>query len=390
MLLNSLHFELMNTIAVIHPSSELYGADRIMVQALQALPEDTRKVVYIHSDGPLIPFIYTHVPNVEVKIYPQLPIIYRSLFTPAGLAKFAGNLTRFKRFFKEESTFYNFKSVYANTLACAFMLRIFRQLHVRCFMHVHEIIEHPKMIARITAKLCARYADRVICVSQAVYDNLIAHAPDLTKNTEVIHNGIPGMAQCIKKMVSDTPERFYLFGRIMPKKGQWYLIDALRLLPEELLRGKKFVLVGDVLKGHENLKSELMQKIEESRLSPYVELHGFTSDISGLMSDADVCLIPSLMKDPFPTTVLEAMSAGKAVITTNHGGAAEAVMDGISGFLISPDAPAQFAQRLKDLIEQPQLYHIIGTEARKQFSNYFSVETFSARWMQFLHRYQFI
>lgn len=380
----------MNTIAIIHPSSELYGADRIMVQSLQSLPEEIQKVIYLQSEGPLVEFIHENVKNAEVKIYPQLPIIYRSLFTPSGLITFTANMIRFKHFFRRELKRYRFKSVYANTLACSFMLRIFRQLHVRSFMHVHEIIEHPKMIARITARQCSLYADRVVCVSQAVYNNMILNEPQLGRNMEVIHNGINGMEQCIKQNAPETPLRFYLFGRIMPKKGQWYLIEALRLLPAEVLAGKKFVLVGDVLKGNENLKTELLQQIKEARLENYIELHGFTSDISGLMSDADVCLIPSLMKDPFPTTVLEAMSAGKAVITTNHGGAAEAILDGVSGYLIAPDSPQQFAQCIRELIERPQHYTTIGQEARNRFKQHFSVEIFHSRWMQFIHRYQFI
>ena len=41
------------------------------------------------------------------------------------------------------------------------------------------------------------------------------------------------------------------------------------------------------------------------------------------------------MKDPFPTTVLEAMSAGKAVIASDTGGAKEAIDDNETGFLIT-------------------------------------------------------
>lgn len=55
------------------------------------------------------------------------------------------------------------------------------------------------------------------------------------------------------------------------------------------------------------------------------------------MSNADVCLVPSLMKDSFSTTVLEAMSASKAVMTINHVGVKEAVLDKETGFWVNPN-----------------------------------------------------
>ena len=47
----------MNTIAVFHPSAELYGADRILVNALKALPADVNKRIYLLRGGPLVEFL---------------------------------------------------------------------------------------------------------------------------------------------------------------------------------------------------------------------------------------------------------------------------------------------------------------------------------------------
>ena len=81
------------------------------------------------------------------------------------------------------------------------------------------------------------------------------------------------------------------------------------------------------MQGSEYLKTNLIQSITKADLQDVIEIKGFTNDISTLISSADICLVPSLMKDPFPTTVLEAMSVGKPVIATVHGGAAEAIND---------------------------------------------------------------
>jgi len=380
----------MKTIAVIHPSAELYGADRIMVYALQSLPATIHKVVYLRERGTLADFICAHVASVEIKIFPQLPIIYRSLFTPSGLIKYIANKIAFRRFFAQENTQYNFQSVYVNTLACSLMLPLFSRLNIRSFIHVHEIIEHPRFVAKQTARISAKYADQVVCVSKAVQDNLVQLEPTIKANSLVIHNGIQSISDATNHPFAETPKTFFLFGRLMHKKGQWYLIEALKLLPKELLIGKQFILVGDALRGNEALKVDLELKIKEAGLSKCVYLHGFVPSIKELLLSADVCLVPSLMKDPFPTTVLEAMSAGKPVIATNHGGASEAIENGVSGYLISPNDPAEFASKIRSLIESPINCMAFGKAAQINFKRRFTIEIFNENWLTFNLQHQFI
>ena len=51
----------MKNLAVFHPSSELYGADRILVIALKAMPE-FRPIIYLPSNGPLVNHIKNEIP----------------------------------------------------------------------------------------------------------------------------------------------------------------------------------------------------------------------------------------------------------------------------------------------------------------------------------------
>ena len=101
------------------------------------------------------------------------------------------------------------------------------------------------------------------------------------------------------------------------------------------------------------------------------------------MSDADVCLVPSLIKDPFPTTVLEAMSAAKPVITTNHGGAKEAVIDQETGLLVSPNNLEELANSIVNLIDRKLELPQIGMNAKKQYQNKFTINHFNRNWLKF-------
>jgi glycosyltransferase involved in cell wall biosynthesis len=368
----------MRRIAIFHPSSELYGADRILVHAVNAMPRDVHPVVYLRERGPLVPFLRTHAPQAEVRIVPNMPVIYRAIFTPRGIVRFLDQWLRFGRWLRFEHTFEGFAAYYINTLSCSPLLPLVKRTGVPVFLHVHEIIERPRSVGRFTAWLAARYADRVICVSEAVRQHLQRCSSDVRPKAIVLHNGIDALPS-FPPTASDVV-RFTLFGRLKPEKGQWYLLEALRLLPPAALAHARFTLMGGAAPGQEHVVDELRALIHERGLDQQVGIVGFSADITQAMSATDVCLVPSLMKDPFPTTVLEAMSAGRPVITTNHGGAREAMLDGLTGFLVPPDDPRVLADRILRYVNDRSLIGRQSICARERFASHFTRAAFAQRW----------
>lgn len=374
----------MKTIAIFHPSNELYGADRILVNAINAFPKEDKKVVYLPKDGVLTNYLLERTTNTKVIIHESLPIIYRSLYTPKGMIGFLRSYFKFERFLKSEHEKNKFNLGYVNTLACSFLLPMLSKMKVKNFIHVHEIIESPKVIRKVTAMLMHKYADSVVCVSDAVRDNLLNCKVELTEKAFRLHNGISPIE--VGEKVTGGALNFYLFGRIMPKKGQWFLLEALQLIPEMKLRKCMFHLMGGVLKGSEHLMTELKEIIHSQDLEDYVKIKGFSPQIGMAMKDADVCLVPSQMKDPFPTTVLEAMSAGKPVIATNHGGASEAILHGENGLLVNPRNAHQLAMAIEHFIDNRVEVTKYGDAAKKHFETHFTLDTFNEKWMSFYNR----
>lgn len=374
------------TIAVFHPSAELYGADRILVNALKAVPANVYKKVYLFREGPLRRLIESSVENVEVIIRPDMPVIYRKIFSPLGIIKFIKEWMHFLWFIRKENQQNRFASAYVNTLSCSFLLPLLWLLRIKRFIHVHEIIDNPKIIGALTAWIAQLFSNKIVCVSNAVLLGLKRYVKNIEQKGVVIHNGINAVTVNPKRK-SDTLN-FYLFGRIKPEKGQWFLIEALATIPKEKLVNTKFILMGGVLDGQEQVLTELQEKIVDYGLQEHVLIKGFASNIEDAMSDADVCLIPSLMKDPFPTTVLEAMSAAKPVITTNHGGAKEAVIDQETGFLVSPNNLEELAHSIVTLIDRKIELPQLGRNARERYQKRFTIKHFNRNWVNFntLHR----
>ena len=371
----------MKSLAVLHPSSELYGADRIMVAALQATPIPTKKIVYLLSHGPLVDYIYKNVENVEVIINEQMPVIYRAIFTPIGVFKFLFKLKSFYQFLKQEKLKHNFDLVYVNTLACSLILPLLSWLKLKNFIHVHEIIDSPKIIGKVTAKISRKYASKVVCVSHAVLKGLVRYDSKIKNNSIVLHNGISPL-NLIPTEKKDLITQFYLFGRIKPEKGQWFLAKTIAKLSPSELKLAHFTLVGSPVSGQEYLLDELKKQLKKDNVLQYCSFVSFVDDISQEMSKADVCLVPSIMKDPFPTTVLEAMSVGKAVIATSHGGAKEALEE--SGLLIAPNNTEAFTISLRNLISSPDKVKELGAKAKKRFYQNFTKEVFDKNWKSLL------
>jgi glycosyltransferase involved in cell wall biosynthesis len=97
------------------------------------------------------------------------------------------------------------------------------------------------------------------------------------------------------------------------------------------------------------------------------------------LNSTDLLVVPSLMKDPFPTTVLEGMSCNKAVIATNTGGAVEAIENGVSGILIESTDSRNFAKSMDFLIENKEIRMKYGNQARKRYLADFTVHSFENR-----------
>jgi len=258
------------------------------------------------------------------------------------------------------------------------LLPALRAIDSTIITHVHEILENPKIIAKLTAMIAFKYSHTVVSVSLAVQQNLHRLCTKRKSKSIVVHNGIPSIKTSTQ--IRDNNLTFYLFGRIKPEKGQWYLIEALKLIPKKELKKTKFYLVGGTLEGKEHLKLDLEHQIRVNGLERFVTLKEFTNDISRDMSFADVCLVPSLMKDPFPTTVLEAMSAGKTVISTDTGGAKEAIKHNETGIIIPADNPQIFAAEIRKLISDRFLICEMGTNAKQTFNNHFTINHFNSRW----------
>lgn len=122
----------------------------------------------------------------------------------------------------------------------------------------------------------------------------------------------------------NNDEKVVLFtGRFSEEKGIRELLDAFAKIKDENV---KLLVVGGYYFGS-GMSSpfEEEMKSKADKMNDRVVFTGFIeySQIPKIYAIADVVVIPSMWDDPAPLTVIESLTAGKALITTDSGGIPE-------------------------------------------------------------------
>ncbi len=135
--------------------------------------------------------------------------------------------------------------------------------------------------------------------------------------------------------------RFLYFGRIEPRKGVLELITAFRQLP-----GLQLDLVGG--DADTPLGESLTESLQRD-LPDHIRLHGAVPRPQMLerLREADVVILPSRLEN-WPNTCIEAMTANRVVVGSRHGGMAEMIEHGRSGFLVDGRDPADIVRVIRE------------------------------------------
>ncbi|WP_209329970.1 glycosyltransferase [Lunatimonas salinarum] len=363
-------------ILVFHSSSDLYGASNSLLRSLVALQQQHLDPVLVLSEsGPLS----EAVSKLGIRVhYIRLGVIRRKYVSLPGLFNrmyFIGRaILQIRRLIKKENfdlALTNTVVIFAGAIAC-------KMSGLRHIWHVRETVVSPKPLKQFIIWMLNRTGDAVFFVSQASRENYL---PGLRRErTRVIYNGIDSTAFLnvhydLKAELGISGENrvVLMVGRVSYLKGQHYFLEMAKLVLERN-SAVHFVLAGDVYPGNEAIVDTLKAYIAQHHMQAHVTDLGFRTDVSQIMSGADIFVLPSILPDSLPTTVLEAMAAAKPVVATRLGGAREMVLEGETGFLIPNDDAVFAAQALQTLLDDPALRHRMGQRGREIVLRKFSLE----------------
>ena len=174
-------------------------------------------------------------------------------------------------------------------------------------------------------------------------------------------------------------------GRITRLKGQDVFLKSLKRLKASNYQA---VLVGDI---NENLgyTQELRELVETENLGDRVIFAGHCSDMSAAYMLADIVVSASSSEpEAFGRTTVEAMSMGKAVVATAHGGSLETVLHGKTGWLVKPSDPDSMADALSEaLAAADEVLIEYGKNGRARVAEKFTTRSMCEKTVELYRKY---
>jgi len=156
-------------------------------------------------------------------------------------------------------------------------------------------------------------------------------------------------------------------GRLHPRKGQLITLRALQMLPVDEKRKLEYWIVGGRNKGN---YEELLRAQTAADSALTVRFFGNIPDaeLADVYRRSDIFALTSIAHgssvEGFGLVYLEAAAHALPIVAHRVGGVSEAVRDGVTGLLVTPDRPAELAAAFEKLIHDDKMRHRLGVAGR--------------------------
>ncbi|MFA6959283.1 MAG: glycosyltransferase family 4 protein [Opitutaceae bacterium] len=249
-------------------------------------------------------------------------------------------------------------------------VRAFRPRRLVLTFHGSEILRfHADPITRWFTRRLLRHAFRVSTLTRFTKDLLCERFPEAASKTFLTPGALRGdFASALPNPRPDDSGKVIVLtvGRLHPRKGQLLTLQALQSLPAELLPRVEYWIAGSTSKPH--YEQALRDAAKRPGLAVRFLGNVSDEDLDRIYAQADIFALTSIdhghSVEGFGLVYLEASAHGLPVVAHRVGGVAEAVADGETGFLVSPQHPVELTSAFRKLIEDPALRRRLGEAGR--------------------------
>ena len=202
--------------------------------------------------------------------------------------------------------------------------------------------------------MLARKLAGVFCITHYVkncFEDELGTMSDYRAQVVVNHLGVTPAKTSAKK----REKRIFMAGRMVPEKG---FLEACKGAIPVLAEHKDWQICLAGGKSFHEAPPSAYEKELRALLAPLgarasILGHQPLEKVRALQQTSEICIVPSLWQEPGGLTVLEALSAGAALITTNRGGIPEFATG--RAVIVSPDSPLAFSDAIAELVSSPQV-----------------------------------
>lgn len=250
----------------------------------------------------------------------------------------------------------------------------------KCLVHFHglAVSELPFYRYRFAKR---RYSEaHYIFCSNWVKEEFRKIYPELpTERLHVVYNGVDTnyfKPKTYSKNKNDVVNICW-YGVWEEEKGIFDLLEAIKLVQSKR-KGFRVLIGGSANFEVDNPKARdidhrvrnIAGQLETARIVGPIA-HG---KLAEFLSKQDFGIFPSIYRDPFPLVPLEMMAAGLPVIAYDFGGPREAIVDGLTGFLVENKRPEKLAEEIDYFLDNRDEIERMGKAARAHVEQNFTWE----------------
>jgi glycosyltransferase involved in cell wall biosynthesis len=240
---------------------------------------------------------------------------------------------------------------------------------------------------RLRRRILRRVASALYRGALAGADGLFVQNPDDERDlraagalpsglpiTQVRGSGVDVDHYAVAPLPPAPPLVFLYIGRLIREKGFGEFVEMARRVRASH-PGVRFRAIGWIDPNPASVgRGELDRWIADG----VIDYGGVVADVRPELARAHVLVLPSY-REGTPRSVLEAMSMGRPVITTDVPGCRETIVDGEHGFLVPARDPDALVRAAAALIAEPRRIGVLGARARARVEELYDARKVASR-----------
>lgn len=259
---------------------------------------------------------------------------------------------------------------------------------ITCHLWTGETLRYHLYI--VLERIAMRFAHQVVAVSHPIADDIRSWKMN-SKNVMVINNGID-VERYAEEIEENDPIRFReelglrketrligTIGRLADQKAQHYFLEmASKIL--EIHDDVEFILVGDGPR-----RESLHALAVRLGLDDHVHFYGFRSDAVQILRLLDIFVLSSI-DEGLPIVILEAMSVGVPIVSSDVGDIPRVIESGKTGIVFPKGDVATMAQSVAKLLHNPALAQELCINAKVEVNEKYSLAMMTQRYYDIYHK----
>lgn len=241
----------------------------------------------------------------------------------------------------------------------------------------HVVFDNRRPFRVLLNRLLQPFTAGFTTVGQVVADQVCEWYGYPADKVKVIHNGVDTRRFCpaasrldAKRALGLDPDRLMvgMICRLDQEKGHRFFFDAIKVLSSTY--NVQWLVVGTG-RGEQQIRKEAAERGVDS----LVQFLGLRRDVPELLKAFDIYVLPSL-KEGFPNSLLEAMAAGCAVVTSDFPGNLEVANHEQNALVVPMEDSPSLTSAIDSLLRSSRLRDRLSLAARRHVESEFSLEAY--------------